>query len=107
MHRRWIFLPLVVALLSATSGCSIPLINKKDQVKKPCEYREVFSVATLQSMDSGTVTFEVSGYREVIREISSLPAHFSYSPGDEFNVRQRFLTRGDCDEYKFEILQKL
>lgn len=103
---RILFFTVSFALLIGP-GCAIPLISKKNQVKKTCEYREVFSVATIQSMDGGTITFEVSGYREVSREIRTLPTRFSYNLGDEFNVRQQFLTRGDCEEYKFDLLQKL
>ena len=107
MIRYRILLLLVFSALLTGPGCAIPLISKKNQVEKTCEYREVFSVATIQSMEGGAITFEVSGYREVEREISTLPTRFSYNLGDEFNVRQQFLTRGNCEEYKFDLLQKL
>lgn len=105
INRRVGVMGLCLTLL--LSGCSIPFISSKDRVKPDCEYREVFSVARVTSNSESDVTFKVSGYRSETLELSALPDRYAYQPGDEYNVRQRFITKGDCEPYILEILSKL
>jgi hypothetical protein len=104
MIRFW-KICLIFTSLGALMGCSVPLISKKDQVEIPCRYREVFSVARVDRVEGSAVTFEITGYRTHVVERKDLPDRFTFEEGDEFNVRQRFLVRGKCEPYLFEVLR--
>ncbi len=102
--------PLVTGLLifglAVTVGCAIPLISKKDRVEIECEYREVFSVATVEKVEGPTISFVITGHRNVERKRSDLPETMTFAEGEEFNVRQRFLKRGNCEPYIFQVLRQ-
>lgn len=104
MHKPWITGFLIFGL-AASVGCAVPLISKKDRVEIECEYREVFSVATVEKLEGSTVTFVITGHRSVERKLSDLPENMTFDEGEEFNVRQRFLKRGNCEPYIFQVLR--
>jgi len=95
-------LSLLLVLLSGCSG--IPFLGKKD---KGCEYRIVYSVARVKSVEAGSVDFEISGYRNQTKSLDELSGAFEYIAGKEFQVRQKFLEEGDCEPYVMEILREL
>ncbi len=99
--------PLLL-LLALTAGCASlnPFSNKGP---KPCEYRDVFTIAKVVSSSANEVEFEVTGYRRVTLARTDLIPEYPYNVGDEHNARQRFLTDGDkknCEKYILQVLRK-